>query len=166
MRLEHPYDPVFNNKSSILILGTFPSVKSREYGFYYGHPQNRFWKVMAAITKTIPFPASIAAKKQMLLTNGIAITDVLQSCEIEGSSDSKIRNPSPRDLMPILSAAPIKHIYANGTKAHQMLLKYFPVGCKIAITKLPSTSPANAQCTLERLVAEWSQIQLFWRINL
>jgi hypoxanthine-DNA glycosylase len=166
MRLEHPYEPIFDSKSSVLILGTLPSIKSREYGYYYGHPQNRFWKVIAAITKTITFPTTIAAKKRMLLTNGIALTDVLQSCEIEGSSDSKIRNPSPRDLVPILNSAPIKHIYANGIKAYQILLKYFPMGFKIAVTKLPSTSPANAQYTLDQLIAEWRNFLFISNENL
>ncbi|MDR2682099.1 MAG: DNA-deoxyinosine glycosylase [Holosporaceae bacterium] len=125
MQFNHPFDPVFDENSSILILGTFPSVKSREYGFYYGHPQNRFWKVIASVTNTNPVPQTIAAKKQMLLAHGIALADVLQSCDIEASSDSSIKNAVPANLSTILHNSNVDRIYANGTKAQQLFMKYF-----------------------------------------
>ncbi|MDR2158413.1 MAG: DNA-deoxyinosine glycosylase [Holosporaceae bacterium] len=158
MRLIHPFEPVFDENSIILILGTFPSIKSRQRGFYYGHPQNRFWKVIANITNTDPVPETIVDKKRLLLENGIAISDVLQSCNIEGSSDSRIRNAVPADLSKILNNANIKCIYANGEKAYQLFMKYFHGIFEGKIVKLPSTSPANAKYTFERLVLEWKKL--------
>jgi hypoxanthine-DNA glycosylase len=166
MRLEHPFEPVFDEKSSVLILGTFPSVKSRERGFYYGHPQNRFWKIISRVTKTYPIPETITDKRRMLLENGIALFDALQSCDIEGSSDSDIKNAVPADLSPILNGADIKRVCANGEKAYRLLMKYFRpnAGLEIrplaepTIIKLPSTSPANARYGFERLVSEWEKI--------
>jgi hypoxanthine-DNA glycosylase len=105
MQLTHPFEPVFDEKSRILILGTFPSVKSREYGFYYGHPQNRFWKVISSITNTDPIPKTMVDKKQMLIKNGIALADVLQSCDIDGSDDNRIKNAAPADLSKIFDNA-------------------------------------------------------------
>ncbi|MDR0580635.1 MAG: DNA-deoxyinosine glycosylase [Holosporaceae bacterium] len=154
MQLTHPFEPVFGEKSRILILGTFPSVKSREYGFYYGHPQNRFWKVLARITNTDPIPETIADKKQMLLKNGIALADMLQSCDIESSGDGSIRNAAPADLSKIFDNANIERIYANGEKAYQLFIKY--IGMEVI--KLPSTSPANAKYDLEKLIFEWEKI--------
>ncbi|GHT91158.1 DNA-deoxyinosine glycosylase [Alphaproteobacteria bacterium] len=158
MQLEHPFDPVFDEKSFVMILGTFPSVKSREYGFYYGHPQNRFWKVISCITNTTPIPETIADKKRMLFKNGIALSDVLQGCDIEGSSDSSIKNAVPMDLSKILDSSNIKRIYANGEKAFQLFMRYLhkSIGCEII--KLPSTSPANAKCDLEKLITIWGKI--------
>ncbi|MDR1375470.1 MAG: DNA-deoxyinosine glycosylase [Holosporaceae bacterium] len=144
MQLTHPFNPIFNGKSRILILGTFPSVKSREYGFYYGHPQNRFWKVVSSITNTDPIPETISDKKRMLLRNGIALADVLQSCNIEGSRDGSIKNVVPVDLSKIFDNSDIKRICANGGKAHQLFMKYFYKNTERSILKLPSTSPANA----------------------
>ncbi|MDR0580981.1 MAG: DNA-deoxyinosine glycosylase [Holosporaceae bacterium] len=158
MQLTHPFNPVFDEKSRILILGTFPSVKSREYGFYYGHPQNRFWKVISCVTNTDPIPETIADKKQMLLKNGIALSDVLQSCDIDGSSDSSIKNAVPADLSKIFDNANIKHIYANGEKAYQLFIKYLYKNIGREIIKLPSTSPTNAQYNLEKLIFEWEKI--------
>jgi hypoxanthine-DNA glycosylase len=154
MQLTHPFDPVFDEKSRILILGTFPSLKSREYGFYYGHPQNRFWKVLSSVTNTYPVPETIADKKQMLLRNGIALADVLQSCNIEGSSDGSIRNVIPADLSKIFENSDIERICANGEKAYQLFIKY--IGMEVI--KLPSTSPANVQYDLEKLILEWEKI--------
>jgi hypoxanthine-DNA glycosylase len=139
-------------------LGTFPSVKSREYAFYYGHFRNRFWKIIARITNTDPVPETIADKKQMLLGNGIALADVLQSCRIKGSSDGSIREVVPRDLSEILNNPGLKRIYANGGKAHQLFMKYFYKGIRQDIIKLPSTSPANARYDLEKLILEWKRI--------
>ncbi|MDR2107271.1 MAG: DNA-deoxyinosine glycosylase [Holosporaceae bacterium] len=155
MRLIHPFDPVFNKNSSVLILGTFPSVKSREYGFYYGHPRNRFWKVIASITNTNPVPETISDKKQMLLENKIALADVLQSCRIKGSGDGSIRDAVPANLSEILNNADIRCIYANGNKAYQLLIKYFHKNIERKIIKLPSTSPANAAYDPGKLISEW-----------
>ena len=114
-KVTHTFEPVYDENSRILILGTFPSVKSREQQFYYGHPQNRFWKLLAALTGW-KVPKTISEKKELLLQNGIAIWDVVASCEIVGSSDSSIRNVVPADLNRILQAAPVRKIYANGGK--------------------------------------------------
>ncbi|MDR0968432.1 MAG: DNA-deoxyinosine glycosylase [Holosporaceae bacterium] len=156
--LEHPFEPVFDKRSRVLILGTFPSVKSRERGFYYGHPQNRFWKVIAKITDTNPVPETIAAKKQMLFDNGIALSDVLQSCDIEGSSDASIKNAVPMDLSEILNAANVDLICANGDKARRLFVRYFGGKVNLKAIKLPSTSPANAKYNLDALVSEWRKI--------
>ncbi|MDR1365742.1 MAG: DNA-deoxyinosine glycosylase [Holosporales bacterium] len=160
MRLSHPFDLIFDKNSSILVLGTFPSVKSREQGFYYGHPQNRFWKVIADVTDAAPFPETISAKKQMLLANKkeIALGDVVQSCDIEGSGDNSIKNPTPTDLSKILNNASIESIFANGDKAYQLLIKYYGKILNQNIIKLPSTSPANAKYSLEQLIVAWGRI--------
>ncbi|MDR1434825.1 MAG: DNA-deoxyinosine glycosylase [Puniceicoccales bacterium] len=155
---EHPFDPVFNEKSEILILGTFPSSVSRERAFFYAHPQNRFWKIMAYFTKTRLFLNSIDEKKSMLLENKIALWDAIKSCDIEGSSDSRIANVVPVDLSPILENAPIKHIFTNGAKAHGLYGKYFSQSISLPATKLPSTSPANASYKFERLLTHWNAI--------
>ena len=157
--VKHEFEPVYDEKSRILILGTFPSVKSREQNFYYGHPQNRFWKVIAALYEE-PVPQTIAEKKELLLTHNIAIWDVIAECDIYGSSDSSIKNVIPTDLSLILRNAPVDRIYANGTKAYDLYMKYcFPVfGRKII--KLPSTSPANAAFGMERLIDAWSRLKL------
>ena len=155
--VQHTFEPVFDEHSRILILGSFPSVKSREIQFYYGHPQNRFWKLMAQLLD-VPVPQSIDEKKTMLLTHGLALWDVLASCDIKGSSDSSIRNVVPADLNRILQAAPVRKIYANGGKAFELYQKYaFPVTGR-PIEKLPSTSPANAAWQMDRLKEAWSVI--------
>lgn len=152
--IQHPIEPVFDKNSNILILGSFPSVKSREEGFFYGHPQNRFWKVLAAVCEA-DVPMSIADKKALLLKNHIAIWDVIQSCDIEGSSDSSIKNVVPNDLSEILEQSNIEKIFVNGKKAEQLYKKYiFPQVQREAIC-LPSTSPANAAWNMERLIQVW-----------
>jgi hypoxanthine-DNA glycosylase len=158
MQLNHPFEPIFDKNSSVLTLGTFPSVKSREYGFYYGHPQNRFWKVITHITRTDPFPETIAAKKQMLIRNRIALADVLQSCDIQGSSDGNIKNTVPINLFEILNNSDVDRIYANGEKAYQLTMKYFSRNIAQKIFKLPSTSSANAKYNFEKLILEWKRI--------
>lgn len=156
-RISHNFDPIYNENSRILILGTFPSVKSRETNFYYGHPQNRFWKLIAALCGE-PVPATIPQKKALLLGHGIAVWDVIASCEITGSSDSSIRNVVPNNLDKILKNAPIECICANGGKAFELYRKYcLPVTERECI-KLPSTSPANAAWSLERLEKEWGEV--------
>ena len=155
--IQHPIEPVFDKESNILILGSFPSVKSREEGFFYGHPQNRFWKVLAEIWKE-SVPITIEEKKSFLLRNHIAVWDVIKSCDIEGSSDSSIKNVVANDIDVIISEANIKQIYVNGKKAQQLYQKYiYPMLQKEAIC-LPSTSPANAAWSLERLVQKWRKI--------
>ena len=156
-QVKHSFEPVFDENSRILILGTFPSVKSREQNFYYGHPQNRFWKLLAALTGW-EIPETIEEKKEMLLKNHIAIWDVIESCEIIGSSDSSIRNVVPADLNRVLDTAPIRTIYANGTKAYELYEKYAKPLTGRPIEKLPSTSPANAAWQMERLKEAWKGI--------
>ena len=157
-RQTHEFAPVYDERSRILILGTFPSVKSREQHFYYGHPQNRFWKVLASLTRWPQIPQTIEEKKQMLLQNGIAIWDVIQSCDIAGSSDSSIKNVVPSDIGSILKDSGIKRIYANGNMAKKLYEKYILPEIGVPIIGLPSTSPANAAYSLERLKESWKQI--------
>ena len=150
----HTFEPVYDEESKILILGSFPSVKSREQGFYYGHARNRFWKVLAALL-SCEEPESIEEKKNMLLTNNIAIWDVIDSCDIKGSSDSSIRNVVPADISSILKASSIQKIYANGKTAGKLYQKYIEPDTNMKIEVLPSTSPANAACSLEDLIEAW-----------
>jgi hypoxanthine-DNA glycosylase len=150
----HPIPPVYNENSKILILGSFPSVKSREQQFFYGHKQNRFWKVLAQILEC-PVPNDIEEKKEMLLNNNIALWDVIASCSITGSSDASITDVVPNDLSQILTTADIHAIYCNGNKAYELYQKYIYPTNKIPAIKLPSTSPANASYSLERLAGEW-----------
>lgn len=152
--MKHTFEPVYDEKSNILILGTFPSVKSREAGFYYQHPQNRFWKVISALIG-MPTPETMEEEKGMLLRNSIAVSDVIYSCEINGSSDSSIRNVVPNDIAKILQEANIKTIYANGGKAYELYNRYCYGKTNKNIIKLPSTSPANARYSLERLIEYW-----------
>lgn len=150
----HSFEPVYDKDSEILILGTLPSVKSRENNFYYGHKQNRFWKVLATLLKE-PIPETIEEKKAMLLAHRIALWDVIQSCDIKGSSDSSIKNVQPTDIGMILEKTNVTQIYANGNKAGQLYKRYqFPV-TGIEATVLPSTSPANAAWSFDRLCEAW-----------
>ena len=154
-KIKHPFEAIYDKNSKILILGSFPSVKSREQKFFYGHPQNRFWKVIAAIFKE-EVPKTILDKKKMLIRNKIALWDVIASCEIIGSSDSSITNAVSNDLTPIFKTAKIEKIFCNGTKSFELYQKYiYPIN-NIKAEKLPSTSPANAAFNLEKLIKEWS----------
>ena len=153
----HPFPPLYDEESRILILGSFPSVKSREQNFFYGHPQNRFWKVTAAVFGS-PVPVTIEEKKVFLHTNHIALWDVIASCEIEGSSDASIRNVTANDLSPILRAAPIGRIFTNGATSYDLYRKYILPVNGIEPVKLPSTSPANAAWSVERLTEAWKII--------
>ena len=159
--VRHEFEPIFNEKSRILILGTLPSVKSREQNFYYGHPQNRFWKVLARICETEKVPESIEEKKIFLLEHQIAVWDVIAECDIIGSSDSSIKNVVPTDLNIILKNAPIQQIYGNGGKAYSLYQKYSYPKIQREMVKLPSTSPANAVWQIERLTESWRQICTF-----
>ena len=153
----HSFEPVYDKDSEILILGTLPSVKSRENNFYYGHKQNRFWKVLATLLKE-PVPDTIEEKKAMLLAHRVALWDVIQSCDIKGSSDSSIKNVQPTDIGMILEKTNVTQIYANGNKAGQLYKRYqFPV-TGIEATMLPSTSPANAAWSFDRLCEAWRVI--------
>lgn len=157
-KLNHIFPPVWNENSRILILGSFPSVKSREEGFYYGHPRNRFWKVISAVVGEKE-PVTIDEKKEMLLRNRIAIWDVIASCEIKGSSDSSIKNVIANDFTEILAGSFINRIFANGKTAEKLYNRYaFPV-TGVPITALPSTSPANAAFSLEKLIAHYDIIK-------
>ena len=152
----HNIPPVFSDKSKILILGSFPSVKSREQGFFYGHPQNRFWKVISKIYN-MPEPQNIDEKRKLILSNNLALWDVIGSCEIVGSSDSSIKNAVANDLSIILRKAKIEKILLNGRTAEKYYNKYQREKIPIEAECLPSTSPANAAWSLEGLIAEWSK---------
>lgn len=153
----HPLQPLFQADSKILILGSFPSIKTREYGFFYGHPQNRFWKVLAALLN-VSVPETIEEKRTMLLEHHIAVWDVIASCTITGSSDSSIKDVVPNDLGKILKEASVEKIYANGATAWKLYNKYTKKMTGMDAVKLPSTSPANAAFRLERLIEEWKVI--------
>lgn len=152
----HNIPPLYNTDSRILILGSFPSVKSREGQFFYHHPQNRYWRVMAAVFDC-DVPQTIEDKKVMILSHKTAMWDVLSSCEITGSSDSSIKNPIPNDIESILNKTQIKHIYTNGGTAHKYYQKYIASAVGIEDIMLPSTSPANAAWSYERLVEVWKE---------
>lgn len=192
---EHTFGPVYDKHSRFLILGSFPSVKSREINFYYGHPQNRFWKLLPALLSPGALLDSVEAKKSFLQKHRIALWDVIESCDILGSSDSSIRNVVPNDIRRILAAAPIEAILCNGGKSYDLFRKYctravenicsiqsdtrvsaaggsdaclFAAKRSASLTepslpklppvyKLPSTSPANAAWSLERLAAAWGE---------
>lgn len=158
-RIVHTFAPVYDKNSKLLILGSFPSVKSREISFYYGHPRNRFWTLLSALLKQ-PIPVSIEEKKNLLLSYHIALWDVIQSCEIKGSSDSSIKNVVPNNILSLIEQSSVTHIYANGSKAYSLYEKYCKPNIFLPITKLPSTSPANAAFPLERLIKEWSILNL------
>lgn len=157
--IHHPIDPVYDGQSEILILGSFPSVKSREEMFFYGHFQNRFWKVLAAVYES-PLPQTVSEKKEFLLANRIALWDVIASCEITGSSDSSIKNVVPNDVSRILSASDIRQIYVNGKTAEKYYNRYLRSILGMDAVCLPSTSPANASWNFLRLVDAWRRIRL------
>lgn len=156
--VSHDFEPVFDENSKVLILGTFPSVKSRENRFYYGHPQNRFWKVIAGLTES-EVPRTIEEKKKLLLEHGIAIWDVIESCDIIGSSDSSIKNVVPADIERAVANSKIQNIYANGGTAKKLYEKYSQKKTGREIIGLPSTSPANAAYSLERLLECWQEVK-------
>ena len=153
----HEFDAFFDEDSRVLILGTIPSPKSREQGFYYGHPQNRFWKVLADVLGE-EFPQTVEERKRFSKRNHIALWDVLESCEIKGASDVSIRNARPNDMNRILQAADIRAIFATGAKAAQLYKKLCFPECGVEAVRLPSTSPANCGCSYEKLREAYSQI--------
>lgn len=157
VHVEHPFPPVWDRNSETLILGSFPSVKSREEMFFYGHPRNRFWTVISAVLG-VEAPVSIEEKRAVLLENHIALWDVIASCDIYGSADSSIKNAVPNDIGLIVADSRIKKIFTNGAAADRLYRKYiFPV-TGIEAVRLPSTSPANAAKSLDALIEEWSVI--------
>ena len=155
--VQHPIQPVYDSRSRILILGSFPSVKSREAMFFYGHPQNRFWKVTASVFGC-RVPQTVEEKRAFLLENRVAVWDVIASCEITGSSDSSIKNVTANDLSVILEAAAIEQIYVNGKTALKYYDKYLRSEVGREAVCLPSTSPANAAWNLEKLTEAWRVI--------
>ena len=156
-QLSHPFPPLYDDRSRILILGSFPSVKSRETAFFYGHPQNRFWRVLAQLLD-VPVPQTVEEKSALLHARHIALWDVIASCRIEGSSDSSIRDATPNDLTPILQAAPIRAVFCNGASSYVLYQKHQAKSTGLAAVQLPSTSPANAAWSLDRLTDAWRVI--------
>ncbi|MBQ6697498.1 MAG: DNA-deoxyinosine glycosylase [Oscillospiraceae bacterium] len=156
--IKHPFPPLYNKDSKILILGSFPSVKSREQMFFYGHPQNRFWKVVSSVFERDE-PETIEEKKQLLYENGVALWDVIASCEIAGSSDSSIKNVKVNDISKILEESDIRQIFVNGKTAEKYFKKYTQAQINKEAVCLPSTSPANAVWSLEKLVEAWQVIK-------
>ncbi len=152
--IHHPFLPIYDENSRILILGSFPSVKSREQMFFYGHPQNRFWKVLSNVFGCDE-PVTVEEKKRLLLSRGIALWDVIASCDITGSSDSSISNVIPNNLDVILKKARIEKIFVNGKTAEKYYKKYTEKAVGKAAVCLPSTSPANAAWSVKRLCEEW-----------
>ena len=155
--LIHPIPPLYDKNSKILILGSFPSVKSRETQFFYGHPQNRFWRVLSEVLEE-KLPETVPEKRELLLRRNIALWDVIKCCDIEGSADSSIKNAVPNDLTVIIDGADIGKIFVNGKTAYKYFLKY---NKELSAVCLPSTSPANAAFSVERLVSEWNMIKKY-----
>ena len=156
-RITHPIPPTYDENSEILILGSFPSVRSREMGYFYGHPQNRFWKITAALYNE-PVPMTVEERRAFLIRNHIAAWDVIAQCTIIGSSDSSIKDVVPNDLEKIISGSKIRKIFVNGRKAEEYYIKYQqPVLGREAVC-LPSSSPANAAWSLDRLIKAWGEL--------
>lgn len=153
MRVYHEFGPVYDSESKILLLGSFPSIKSREEQFYYAHPQNRFWKVLSIL-----FNEEIIDKRQFVLDKHIALWDTIESCEIDGSSDASIKNVIPNDISSIINNSKIKYIFTVGKKSNEMYYKYIYKDLKMDAILLPSTSPANAVKSLEDLVNDFKII--------
>ncbi|MCH1981134.1 DNA-deoxyinosine glycosylase [Ruminococcus sp. OA3] len=162
VQVTHDFEPVFDERSRILMLGTMPSPKSREVGFYYGHPRNRFWKVMADVCQA-SFPQTKEEKIAFALSHRIAVWDVLSGCEICGADDSSIKNPVPNDMSRILERADIQAVFATGTKAGALYRKYCQQETKLPVTILPSTSPANCRISYEQLYEAYRGILPYLR---
>ncbi len=158
MSTAHPFPPVVDAECRILVLGSFPSVKSREEGFFYGHPRNRFWPLMAALFQE-PEPQCIPEKRALLLRHHIALWDVIAQCEIAGSADSSIRNAVPVDIGQITQVCRLTRVYCNGALSGRLYARYLQPGVGLAAQTLPSTSPANAAWTFPRLLAAWEPLR-------
>lgn len=152
----HPFGPIYDESSRILILGSFPSVKSREESFFYGHPQNRFWKVIKSVTGYQGEILTVEGKTRMLKEHHIALWDTIASCDIDGSSDSSIRNAVANDLSEIIEIGKISAIFCNGNTSFKLYRKYSEKVTGISSKVLPSTSPANASWSLEKLIDQWN----------
>ncbi len=157
-RVTHEFPALFDENSEVLLLGSIPSPKSREQGFYYGHPQNRFWKVLASVLNE-PLPATIDEKRAMLLKHHIALWDVLDSCTIIGASDTSIEDVVPNDIASLLAKTKIKRIFCTGATAHKLYEKYCEKATGIKAVKLPPTSPANCAVKFEKLVEAYRVIR-------
>ena len=153
-RIVHPIPPLYSDNSAKLILGSFPSIKSREAMFFYGHPQNRFWKLLAMLFDE-ELPATVEEKKKLILSHDLALWDSIRSCTITGSSDSSVKDVVPNDLSVILNNSLVTRIFCNGALSHKMYMKYIYPQTQIEAVKLPSTSPANAAYSIERLYEQW-----------
>lgn len=151
----HPFLPLYGADSRILILGSLPSVKSREQGFYYGHPRNRFWAMLAGVCKE-QTPVTVEEKQKFILSHHLALYDAIESCDIAGSSDSSIRNVKPAGLQKIMEGAEIEKILLNGRTAGKYFEKYQKEEYRRICKVMPSTSPANAAVSLEKLIDCWS----------
>ena len=160
MRVQHTIEPVYDARSRVLVLGTMPSPKSREAGFYYGHPQNRFWRVMAALFGA-PLPQTNEEKRALMLTHGIALWDVLAECTITGASDSSITECIPNDIPWLLERTCVEAVFCTGAKAASLYEKHCAPITGIPCTRLPSTSPANAAASLDQLISAYRQILPF-----
>ena len=154
--VEHPFEPVFSPESKVLILGSLPSVRSRAEGFYYGHPRNRFWPVLAGILGE-PVPADNEGRRAMILRHGLALWDVIAACDITGSSDASVRNAVPVDIRRIMGAAPVERIICNGALAGKLYRQHLQPITGVEAIVLPSTSPANAAWSQERLAKAWAK---------
>lgn len=159
--ISHGFEPVFDERSRVLVLGSFPSALSRENHFYYGNPQNRFWRVMAAVLgEPVPETGDIEGKCAMLLSHGVALWDVIESCDVRGSSDASIKNVVPADVARITSVAPVRTVICNGGTAGRLYRRWLESSTGLPAVVLPSTSPANAAWSLERLTACWREALL------
>lgn len=159
MKIIHPLEPIYDKDSRVLILGTMPSVKSREVAFYYAHPQNRFWKILSRVYNE-EIGITSDERKEFLIRHHIALFDVLKSCDIDGSSDSSIKNPIPNDLSEILNNSKIKTIFTTGKKAYNLYMKLIYPNTLIEAIYLPSTSPANSPKGIDDLLFnEYSKIK-------
>lgn len=156
-RVSHTIEPVYSADSRVLILGTMPSIKSREVGFYYAHPQNRFFKVLAAVLNE-EMPQTTEQKKAMLLKNGIALWDVLESCDISGSSDSSISNPKPNNILSLVKKTRITSVFTTGTTAYRLYTRFCEGETGIKAVCLPSPSPANAKMNFDTLLDRYRVI--------
>ena len=157
-KIVHPIPPLFNEASKTLILGSFPSVKSREAMFFYGHPQNRFWRLMALLFEA-EVPETVEEKTHLVLTHRLALWDTIHSCTITGSSDSSIRDVVPNDLSVILNNSRVDRVFCNGAASYKLYQKYIYPQTKLHAAQLPSTSPANAAWSMERLQEAWQIIK-------
>ena len=152
----HTFGPLYNEDSGILILGSIPSPASREMGFYYGHPRNRFWQMVAELYG-MPLPDSIEEKKALVLSHGLALWDVIEECDIIGASDSSVKNAVPTDILSLLGKTQIQTILCNGALSKKIYDQYQLPRTGIPAQKMPSTSPANAAWGMERLKEEWGK---------